>query len=121
MAAHNPRTSVRPGKQLYKGIRMYRFTRKVTIKVVAGVPGALQFCGEVTAHLNKTYGLAMKAGLEMFGHNRVYWFYDVNSLDEIAQLNSKLMLDRTYWEILDKAKHLWLEGSAQDRIVKIIA
>ena len=100
---------------------MYRFTRKVTIKVVAGVPGALQFCGEVTAHLNKTYGLAMKSGLEMFGHNRVYWYYDANSLDEIAQLNAKLMLDRSYWELLDKAKHLWLEGSAQDRIVKIIA
>ncbi len=100
---------------------MYRFIRKVTVKMVAGVPGALQFCGEVTSHINKTYGMNMKTGIEMFGQNRVYWFYDVESLEQMAQLNAKLMLDRPYWELLDKAKNLWVEGSAKDSIVKIIA
>ena len=100
---------------------MYRFTRKVTVKTVAAVPAALQFCGEVAAHLNKTYGLGMKTGIEMFGHNRVYWFYDADSLDAIAQLNARLMLDSPYWEMIEKAKQLWLEGSATDRIVKLLA
>jgi len=104
-----------------RGSVMYRFTRKVTIKTVAAVPAALQFCGEVAAHLNKTYGLSMKTGIEMFGHNRVYWFYDADSLDAIAQLNAKLMLDSPYWEMIEKARHLWLEGSAKDRIVKLLA
>ena len=99
---------------------MYRFIRTVTVKTAANMPAALQFCGEVTAHINKTYSMAMKGGVQMFGCAKVYWFFDVDNLDGMAQLNAKLTQDRAYWEILDKAKHLWLEGSGKDCVVKLL-
>lgn len=99
---------------------MYRFIRSVTVKNAASMPAALQFCIAVTSHLNKTYNLNMKTGAEMFGNTRVYWFYDVESIDAMGELNAKLMQDHPYWEILEKAKHLWVEGSGQDKVVKLI-
>jgi hypothetical protein len=99
---------------------MYHFIRSVTAKNAASMPAALQFCGEVTAYLNKNYGLNMKAGAQLFGGTKLYWFYEKGNLDEFAQLNAKLMQDRTYWEMLEKAKLLWLEGSMHDKIVTLI-
>lgn len=100
---------------------MYRFTRSVSVSTAANMPAAMQFCNEVTNHLNETYSLSMKAGAELFGAIKVYWFFDMDSLDGMSQLNSKLMQDRVYWSILEKAKHLWVEGSSKDRVVKLIA
>ena len=65
--------------------------------------------------------MKMNVGVEMFGKMRVYWSYDVASLDEVATINTSLMQDRAYWGFLEKAKHLWVEGSMNDRIVKLIA
>jgi hypothetical protein len=99
---------------------MYRFIRSVTVKTAASMPAALQFSNEVTSHINKTYSMAMKGGVQMFGCATVYWFIDVESLDAMSQFNTKLMQDRAYWDILDKAKPLWLEGSGKDRVVNLL-
>lgn len=99
---------------------MYRFIRSAAVKSAVDMPGALQFCNEVTSHINKTYNMSMKTGAQMFGNTRVYWFFDMNSLEEMAQLNAKLMQDRPYWEILAKAKDLWVEGSLKDTVVTMI-
>ena len=99
---------------------MYRFTRSITVKLAADMPGALQFGNEVTAYLNKTYNMKINVGVELFGRARVHWSYDVASLDEVSQLNTSLMQDRSYWGIVEKAKHLWVEGSMNDRVVKLI-
>jgi|APCry1669189241_1035207.scaffolds.fasta_scaffold119411_1 hypothetical protein len=100
---------------------MYRFTRHATLKYAGDMPSALQFSSELTLYLNKTYSLNMKSGAEMFGGSRLYFFYDIESLDAIAQFNAKLMQDRLYLDMLNKAKNLWREGSMQDCVVKIIA
>jgi len=85
------------------------------------MPAALQFSSELTVYLNKTYSLNMRSGAEMFGGTRLYFFYDIESLDQIAQFNTKLMQDHVYWDLLNKAKNLWREGSMQDCVVKIIS
>ncbi|HJV96836.1 MAG TPA: hypothetical protein VJ608_12400, partial [Albitalea sp.] len=91
-----------------------------TTKNAACMPAALQFGSEVASHFNKTYDVKMKVGAEMFGGSRVHWFFDADNLDQMAQLNSKLMQDRTYWALIDKSKDLWLEGSLEDKVVAII-
>ena len=48
----------------------------------------------------------MKFGVEMFGAVRVHWYFDAESLDEINQLNTTLLQDREYFEILNKARAL---------------
>lgn len=84
------------------------------------MPAALLFCTAVAGYLNKTYSMKMVTGAELFGHTRVYWFYDVTNLDEVAQLNAKLMQDRPYVDMLEKATLLWLEGRMKDNIVKLL-
>jgi hypothetical protein len=103
-----------------KEFPMYRFTRSVATKNAAGMATAIPFATEITAYLNKTYNMRMTVGVEMFGHNRIHWSYDAPTLDAMAEHNTKLMQDRTYWEILTKAAGIWLEGSMKDRVVKLI-
>ena len=42
---------------------MYRFIRTVRPKTHANLAPAMQWAGEVTAHINKTYALNLKFGI----------------------------------------------------------
>jgi len=99
---------------------MYRFIRTVRPKTHADLAPALQWAGEVTAHVNKTYSLNLKYGTELFGKGRIHWHFDADSLDKISAINAKMMQDRDYMGLLVKGKALWVEGSAKDTIVVIL-
>jgi len=99
---------------------MYRFTRTVTVKLAVNIPAALQWAGEVTAYLNKAYELGMKFGVEIFGSGKIHWYCDTDSLDKLTAINAKMMQDREYNGLLEKAKGLWLEGGLKDTVVKIV-
>ena len=98
---------------------MYQFIRTIEAKNAAAIPAALQFAAEVTAYVNKTYSLGLHCGIEMFSSATLHWFFQTDSLDKISALNSKLMKDREYAAILDKAKDLWVEGTFKDTIVAL--
>lgn len=93
---------------------MYRFTRFATAKTSHDLAAAAQFGTEVTAYVDKTYGLKMKYGIELFGQNRVHFTWDATSLDKVMEINAKLGQDREYMAMLGKAKHLWVEGTLKD-------
>jgi hypothetical protein len=99
---------------------MYRFIRTAIVKTGAGVPAALQWAGEASAYLNKTYSLNLKYGMELFGECKIHWHFDTDGLDKTTAINAKMMQDREYVAMLDKAKAFWLEGSLQDTIVSIV-
>lgn len=99
---------------------MYRFIRTATPRNAVNAPEALQFGVQVTAHINKTYGLNMKVGIEMFGGGRLHWHYEVDSLDRMTEINGKLMGDTAYWALLEKYKYLWVEGSMKDRVISLL-
>ena len=99
---------------------MFRFERKATVKNVADMPAAVQFAAEVTAYLNKAHSLNMKFGVEVFGTPSIHWTYDFESVDKSVQLNATLLQDRAYLEMLNKARVLWMEGSAKDTIVTLM-
>ena len=91
--------------------------RTSTLKNVADVPAALQFAAGLTSYLNKSYSLNMKFGIELFSGARVHWHFESDSLDKMLQLNSKLLQDREYWGMVEKARGRWVEGAAKDSIV----
>jgi hypothetical protein len=99
---------------------MYLFIHTVTVKLGADYPAALQFAGEVSAHLNKIYSLNIKFGVELFGTGKIHWHFDTDSSDKITALNAKLMQDREYLGLLEKYKSIWVEGSLKDILVKMV-
>lgn len=99
---------------------MFQFIRTVDAKNAAMIPAALQFAGEVTTYLKKTYALDLKYGVAMFSGATLHWFFQTDSLDKISALNAKLMQDREYGAMLVKAKDLWVDGSFKDTIVNLV-
>ena len=100
---------------------MYRFIRTARPRHAMSVPAALQFCAEMTGHLNRTYGLNMKAGIEMFGEGRLHWHYEADTIDRMTEINRKLMEDKTYWALIEKYNNVWLEGSMKDQVVSLMS
>ena len=99
---------------------MYQYSRTVTIKNGASISPAVRTAVEVTAYLNKIYNLQMRVGTEMFGDLKIHWICNVDSLDSLALLNSKLAQNKAYWEIMDKIKPYVLEGSVQDKAIALM-
>ena len=97
---------------------MFRFMRTMTVNNLADLPAALQSAAETTSHLNKTYQLNVKFGLESYGQPRIHWHFDFDSVDSLSQTNVKILQDRDYLAMGEKAKHLWLPGSTKDTLVR---
>ncbi len=100
---------------------MFQFIRTVQARNGALVPAALQFAGEVTAYVKKTYSLDLSYGIEMFSTATLHWHFQADSLDKITALNAKLMQDREYLGLLAKGSELWVDGSFKDTIVSMFA
>ncbi len=99
---------------------MYRFIRTATVKNAALLPAALKFASQVTAHLNKNYGVSMRFGAELFGGARIHWHFEADSVDKMQQINERLMEDKEYAAMLEKFQENWVEGSMQDALIKMI-
>ena len=96
---------------------MFQFIRTATPKNGGSVAPALQFAAEVTGFVNKRYGIGLRFGIRLFGNSDLFWQFEIDSVDKITALNAKLMQDREYLALLDRAKELWVDGSMQDTIV----
>jgi hypothetical protein len=59
----------------------------------------------------------MKFGIEQFGDSRIHWHFETDSLDKIAQLHTKILQDREYCGMVNKAKDLWVVGGLKDTVV----
>jgi hypothetical protein len=98
---------------------MYTFNRTVTINSGVNTPKAVGFSVELTGYLNKTYGLNLRCGMELFNKSTIHWQFDVDGLDKIAAINQRLLEDKSYWAMLEKGKEYWVEGSQRDTIVTL--
>ncbi len=97
---------------------MFFFTRKATVRNVADLTAVVGWAMELNGYVNKTYNIHLKAGLELFGTPTVHWQFETDSLDKITALNQKLLQDKTYVALLEKAKPYWMDGSLKDEIVQ---
>jgi len=98
---------------------MFRFERTATVRHAAEIPAAVQFAAEVTSYLKKHHDLDMRFGVELFGSPRIHWYYDLDSLDESAKLDAKLLKDVDYEKMLKKTEDLWVDQSMHDTIVRL--
>ena len=98
---------------------MFKFTRKATVVNAADLPAAIGWAMEVNGYLKKTYQIDVTAGVELFGTPTVHWYFETDSLDKISALNQKMLQDKTYVALLEKARQLWLAGTMKDEIVQL--
>lgn len=96
---------------------MIRFLRKAQLKNGAYVPAATAFSMELTGYMRKEYDIDIKFGIEMFGDTAIHWQLDVPDLATLEELNGKLMKNKDYWDMLEKAKEFWVDGSLKDVVV----
>lgn len=96
---------------------MIRFLRKAQLKNGAYVPAATAFSMELTGYMRKEYDIDIKFGIEMFGDTAIHWQLDVPDLAALEELNGKLMKNKDYWDMLEKAKEFWVDGSLKDVVV----
>lgn len=98
---------------------MHLFTRSVRVKNAAGMAAAIRFATEICAYVNKTYNVKMRFGVEVFGHTKLYWYMDFDSIDQSLAMNQKMLTNADYQTLLGKGKELWVEGSLKDRLVRM--
>ncbi len=99
---------------------MHLFTRTVRVKNAASMAAAIRFATEICAYVNKTYHVKMRFGTEVFGHARIAWFMDFDSVDQSLAMNQKMLMDTDYQTLLGKGKDLWVEGSLKARLVRMV-
>jgi hypothetical protein len=99
---------------------MYRFHRQATLKNGADIQRAIAYSVEITAHLNANLDLNLQFGLEMFNESRIHWSADFASLAEYEEKFGRLMGDTAYFAMLEGGRDLWVDGSLQDSIYKVI-
>ena len=99
---------------------MYRFTRYATLQNAVFVPQAIGWSTELCGYFNNTYKIPLKVGVELFGDLNIHWEFEMDSLDKMSELNTKLFSDKTYVQMLEKGKDFWVAGSVKDQIVNFL-
>jgi hypothetical protein len=99
---------------------MFRFTRSVTLKDTGRTPMAIENSMKIVSHLKENYDLELHHGVELFGNAKLHWWFDTKSLDDITEINSKLMTDKKYLGIVREVSEHYIEGSLHDTIIKTL-
>lgn len=99
---------------------MYRYSRTIIVKNGASMQPAMQIGTEITAHVNRMYGLKMRMGPELFNELKVHWMYDADTLEGMMALSAKLAQDTVYWEMMGKLKPFVLEGSVREKVIALL-
>ena len=99
---------------------MFRFTRTVVLKDSSVTPKAMEVSMKIKSILKEKYDLELGHGVELFGSPRIHWWFETPSLDAVTEINAKLMGDKDYMGLVSENSPLWVEGSLQDTIVKVM-
>ena len=90
------------------------------LKNGADTARAIAYSTEVTAFVNAKIGTNLQFGIEMFNQSRVHWSADFQSLAEFETKFADLMADADYHALLQGGRDLWVDGSLQDSIYKVL-
>lgn len=98
---------------------MYRFHRTAMAKQ-SKLQEAFKFAKEMSEYLGTKYApVKVQAYLEIFGDNgRIHWYSDYDDLASVEKITGKIRKDQGYWEILNKANDVFIEGSIQDTLMQ---
>jgi hypothetical protein len=99
---------------------MVRWTRSAQIASGKGTQ-AIQWAKEITEWANKKYNLQMKVYLDYFGEvGTIRWFVDYENLAALEKVGDPILVDPEYWQRVNQAADLLIEGSSFDTVMRAI-
>jgi len=99
---------------------MIRFVRTATI-APGKLGSALAFAREVAEHIKKHHGTTLEILAPVGGNpSRIAWKTDYPNLGALEDMQSKLMSDAAYLQLVEKGGANFVPGSLNDSIWKTI-
>jgi len=95
---------------------MVYFLRSATI-APGKLVSAMSFAREVAAHIKAKMGIGVTVGTSIGGANRIGWFVEYENL---AKIQTKLMQDQEYLQMVTKAGDSFVAGSLHDEIWRTV-
>jgi hypothetical protein len=82
---------------------------------------ALTFAREIAAYLKATYGTDVQVGIPIGGNpNRVGWSVRYDSLAALETIQTRLLADVKYMDMVARAADNFMAGSVHDEIWRIL-
>jgi len=99
---------------------MIRWTR--SSQVAHGkYPQAMQWAKEIAEFANKKYKIQMGVYLDTFGQvGTIRWYADYADLAALEKVRSQLLMDQEYWQKVNQATELFIQGSIYDTVMQAI-
>jgi len=99
---------------------MIRFVRTASI-----APGkfeeALAFAREISAYMGKKYSVKLEVMMPIGGNpQRIAWRAEYASLGALEEIQSKVVADKKYWDIVSKGTTYFIAGSLNDNIWRTV-
>ena len=98
----------------------HRFTRTAVLNTGADLPKCIGWARELNSFLRSSYDIDVKFGIQQYAKGQVVWMTDFDDLAEFDEKMTRLQQDENYWKHIEPARGLFMSGSVQDTIVKII-
>jgi hypothetical protein len=78
---------------------------------------AIAFAHEITAYMKESYGVDLEVLLPIGGNpQRIAWSARYKDLAALEAVNTKILGDKKYWEIVGKNTDNFLPGSPRDSL-----
>ena len=94
-------------------------------RVAAIAPGktsaAIGFGKEISGYMKQAYGVELEMLVPVGGNpQRLAWSARYADLAALDAVNGKILMDKKYWEIINKNSDLFLAGSIHDSMWRTV-
>jgi len=96
---------------------MVRFIRSA-VPVIGHHPDAVAFGKEITEYVRAKHG--MNTQLFVDSESTLYWISDYKDYAAYGEVRNAIASDPGYWEIVNKAKGILLDGSIADTVINSV-
>lgn len=100
---------------------MIRFQRCGKVKN-GKLQDGMQYAKEICEYINAKYApISVQAFNELFGDmTTIHFCADYEDLATLEKTHAKILADKGYWAIVNKAMDCYIDGSFQDRLISSI-
>ena len=96
---------------------MVRFIRSA-VPVIGHHPDAIAFGKEITEYVRAKYGTDTQLFVDSEG--TLHWISDYKDYATFGEVRTAIVSDPGYWEIVNRAKGLLLDGTIADTVINSV-